>query len=66
MTQSKPDEWVDPEACYRRGYQQGAYAALEASGRVTTDKLRDWVGIKLFQWRYHDRPSDRSIQPPSP
>ena len=23
-------EWTDPEASYRRGYQQGAFAAVEA------------------------------------
>jgi len=65
MTENKPDEWMDPEACYRRGYQHGAHAAFEATGRVTIDKLRDWVGVKLAQWRYLDRTSDRSVQPPS-
>jgi len=59
-------EREDPEASYRRGYQQGAYAALEAAQRVTTDKLKDWVGVKLFNWRYHDRVDDRSVPPPSP
>jgi hypothetical protein len=59
-------EHDDPEASYRRGYQQGAHAALEAAQRVTTDKLKDWVAVKLFNWRYHDRPNDRSVPPPSP
>jgi hypothetical protein len=61
-----PDEYNDPEASYRRGYQQGASAALEAATRVTTDKLRDWVGTKLANWRYLDRLNDRSVPPPSP
>ncbi len=29
----------DPKSCYRRGYQHGAQAALDAVRRVTTDKL---------------------------
>lgn len=28
MSDSQRDEWTDPEACYRRGYQQGAAVAL--------------------------------------
>jgi hypothetical protein len=37
----------DPEASYRRGYQQGAKAAMDGVSRFTADKLRDWVEVKL-------------------
>ena len=57
---------TDPESCYRRGYQHGAQAALDAVGRTTKDKLKDWVGVKLAKWRYNDRVNDRSVPPPSP
>jgi hypothetical protein len=66
VSKDQTDEQTDPESSYRRGYQQGAYAALEAAGRVTTDKLKDWVGVKLANWRYLDRPEDRTVRPPLP
>jgi hypothetical protein len=50
MSEHDLSEHDDPEAPYRSGYQQGAHAALEAASRVTTDKLRDWVGVKLAEW----------------
>lgn len=59
------------EASYRRGYQQGANDTLMAAERrahslVDFSDLRDWIGVALYQWRYHDRPTDRSVQPPLP
>jgi hypothetical protein len=60
-------EGDDPEAAYRRGYEQGANAALDAFDRGTSiDKIRDWACNKLFRWRYHDRPGDRTVIPPQP
>ena len=53
------NEHDDAEASYRRGYQQGANAALEAAGRLTTEKLRNWVGVTLAKWRYQELPQDR-------
>lgn len=66
MSERSTDDFDDPEASYRRGYQQGARAALEATGRVTIDKLQEWVGRRLFEWRYHDRPRQRLVLPPDP
>ncbi|HYL48683.1 MAG TPA: hypothetical protein VET84_04895 [Stellaceae bacterium] len=58
------NEHDDPEASYRRGYQQGAAAMLEAVGRLAVDKLKHWAFVSLAQWRYFDRPRDRSVPPP--
>ena len=58
------NETDDPEASYRRGYQQGAKAMLDAVGRLTTERLNEWVDIALFKWRHHDQPNDRSVGPP--
>lgn len=58
------DEHDDPEASYRRGYQQGAQAMLDAVGRLPVDRLTQWVGVTLVKWRYHDRVHDRSVPPP--
>lgn len=62
-------EFDDVEASYRRGYDQGAHAALRAAERLLTtecgrEKLREWVEHDLHVWRYFDRPSDRMVQPP--
>ena len=66
MSERSTGEFDDPEASYRRGYQHGAKAALEATGRVTIDKLREWAAVKLPNWRYHDRPGQRLVLPPDP
>lgn len=65
------NEHNDPEASYRRGYQQGAYVAMEAAERLLGSstglrQLRKWTETALFQWRYYDRTSDRSVPPPEP
>jgi hypothetical protein len=65
------DEMNDPEASYRRGYQQGAFHAMEAAeklvdGRKGLQRLRDWAGVTLANWRYRDRTADRNVQPPPP
>lgn len=65
-------EMDDPEAPYRRGYEQGAHAALEAAGGVLLvlpngwERLRHWVDVELRRWRFLDRPTDRTVSPPAP
>jgi len=59
-------ELDDPEASYRRGYQQGAYAAVEAIKTAPISNVRHWVDSKLARWRYLDRPHDRFVAPPVP
>jgi len=59
-----------PEEAYRRGYQQGAFAAVEAAERFTTSRrdfmaLRRWVETTLYTWRLKN-PKDRSRLPPAP
>jgi hypothetical protein len=49
------DENDDPEMCYRRGYQQGAYALYDAIAAYLPSDVRDqaqnWVNRELFSWR---------------
>lgn len=64
-------EHNDPEASYRRGYQQGAADALKALQAIPSRKramllLSEWVEIVLFEWRYRDRTTDRTVHPPAP
>lgn len=64
-------EYDDPEESYRRGYQQGAYAALTAAQRLLRSeggrkRLQDWVNLTVHKWRYLTKPNDRSIRPPDP
>lgn len=68
---SELNEMDDPEASYRRGYQQGAREAAQAAGRLALfpdglTRLLRWAGIELTRWRHHDQPHDRSISPPAP
>ena len=48
-----------PEACYRRGFQQGAHIALAAAEKRvspgTLDDVRRWVDDALYRWRYSKR-----------
>jgi hypothetical protein len=60
------DEAYKPEACYRRGFQQGAYAALKAIESTPIDRVRAWIEIKLAKWRYEDRIYNRDLSPPAP
>lgn len=60
-------EQNDPEASYRRGYQQGAFDALASAEKVgfrCPEALRKWVDIVLYDWRYGKKKSDRSVMPP--
>src|SRR5262249_48220648 len=41
--ESNVSEMDDPEASYRRGYQQGAYAALQAVRSTPVAKIQSWV-----------------------
>jgi hypothetical protein len=65
------NEYDDPEDSYRRGYEQGAYAATIAAERLALlpgglERLRRWAGIDVHRWRYLDQPTNRSISPPLP
>lgn len=69
--QSEADPKDTMEAAYRRGYQQGANDTLMAVERMLRARLdfadlRNWIGLTLYEWRYHDRIDDRSVEPPSP
>jgi hypothetical protein len=59
-------EFDDAEGSYRRGYQQGAYDALQAIQTVSIPKVRAWVEEKLMRWRYLERVHDRYFRPPPP
>ena len=53
-------EHTDPEACYGRGYEQGARDAVKAMQEIpsrpgTPMPLTEWVGIPLHEWWYHDK-----------
>jgi hypothetical protein len=61
------EEMNDPESSYRRGYQQGAYHALEAAqaaGFTSPRSLREWVDIKVHKWRYGPTRAKRNVPPP--
>ena len=60
------DEMTDPEASYRRGYQQGAFDTISAIKTTPMEKVRNWVDVKLTRWRYLERPHDRLFRPPEP
>lgn len=64
------DENEDPETAYRRGYQQGAFAAMEAAERCQNtptgwNKIRNWVNIEIANWRYGKERLDRNRRPPA-
>lgn len=63
---SDVSEMDGPEASYRRGYQQGAWAAFQATRSKTTDKIEAWLNVKLTRWRYIERIHDRYSRPPDP
>jgi hypothetical protein len=44
----------DPEYCYRRGFQHGAWKVLEAimTGTAGQERLRAWIEIDLAKWRH--------------
>lgn len=56
----------DPEASFRRGYQQGAYDALQAAPSMTDKELREWVDVTLAEWRYVNQVGNRDLRPPRP
>jgi len=58
-------EHDDPESSYRRGYQHGAWAAMEAAKSTPEYKIRHWIDDKLAHWR-RDRINDRGLKPPTP
>lgn len=56
----------DPEASFRRGYQQGAYDALQAAQSMTDQQLREWIDVTLAEWRYVNQVDNRELRPPRP
>ncbi len=56
----------DPEASYRRGYQQAAYDSLQAAQSMTREQLREWAEVTLAEWRYVDQIDNRRLPPPRP
>ncbi len=64
------NEWDDPEACYRRGYQHGEGDAVEAAGHLMDNPpalsaLREWAFVALLAWRLHGL-HERTEPPPAP
>lgn len=63
-------EMDDPEASYRRGFQQGAFMALKAAKAAHSEKrmeeLNAWVDVTLHKWRYQDQVKNLQVQPPLP
>jgi hypothetical protein len=46
------DEFSDPESSYRRGYQQGAYDAVQkVETGASLAAVRNWVEFRIFRWR---------------
>jgi hypothetical protein len=56
----------DPEASYRRGYQQAACDTLKAVQSMTPEQLREWAEVTLAEWRYVDQVNNRHLRPPRP
>jgi hypothetical protein len=60
----------DPEASYRRGYEQGAREAMRAMQQITSRPralmvLSTWIEHLIYEWRYHGPTTDRTVKPPS-
>jgi hypothetical protein len=55
----------DPETSYRRGYEQGAFDALEAIKTMPSGKVREWIDVTLADWR-RDQIDNRNLRPPRP
>lgn len=66
MSDDDFDSQNDPEASYRRGYQQAAYDTLQAAQSMTPEQIREWVDVTLANWRYADQVDNRRLSPPRP
>jgi hypothetical protein len=60
---------VDPEGCYRRGFEHGAYLTFESAkhlfdSEAGRERLREWVEVELRQWRLAAR--ETGVRPPTP
>jgi hypothetical protein len=64
MSDNDPDLMNHPEGSYRRGYQQGAFDALEALQAMPKDKVEDWINSTLATWRFDQLDNRKS--PPRP
>ena len=69
---SKPKEFNalgehSPEGSYRRGFQQGAYAAFEAIERLlpgeAARQLKEYTLNHLANWRSYSDPSNENLPP---
>jgi hypothetical protein len=59
----------DPETCFRRGYHQGAFDAIEAAQRAgvaVPPALVAWAKSIVNDWRYGSTKADRNVRPPAP
>jgi hypothetical protein len=54
------------ESCYRRGFQQGAWAFMVAAKELgfEDDRLERWVIITLWKWRFEQSLKRRDLRPP--
>lgn len=51
------------ERCYRRGYTQGAWAAMEAAkADHEAEEIRQWF-VKLLRWRGRNHKGEQEIAP---
>jgi hypothetical protein len=66
MTDDDFGSMNDPEASYRRGYQQGAFDALQAIQSMTPERLKEWAEVELAKWRYAEQVDNRRLAPPRP
>jgi hypothetical protein len=58
-------EFKNAELSYRRGYQQGAYDALQlALTGADSDEIRKWVEIDIYQWRLEGMTKPTKPVPP--
>ena len=60
---------VDPESCYRRGFEHGAFLTFESAkhlfdSEAGRERLRQWVVVELRRWRLAPRQSTE--RPPTP
>ena len=60
---------VDPESCYRRGFEHGAYLTFESAKHLFDsepgrERLRQWVEVELRRWRL--APRESTVRPPMP
>jgi hypothetical protein len=68
-TKERERDLVDPESCYRRGFEHGAYLTFESAKHLFDsepgrERLRQWVEVELRRWRL--APRESTARPPTP